>query len=160
MINCKNFTCKGQALSLTVYQCLSFTNFVVIQNLTIVIYFIISYILNDTVHISDPLCDIFKTFCLIVINYFILTELFFCGFGINRILPLKNSCTHLQADNRVLVMPRHTKKGLRYARSSGDETLLGHLWPTDYIHVHVKSQNETSTIFCLNIILNGNACFF
>ena len=24
----------------------------------------------------------------------------------NRILPLKNSCTHLQADNRVLVMPR------------------------------------------------------
>ena len=25
----------------------------------------------------------------------------------------------------------HTKKGFRYARSSGDETLLGHLWPTD-----------------------------
>ena len=28
--------------------------------------------------------------------------------------------------------PWHTKKGFRYARSSGDETLLGHLWPTDY----------------------------
>ena len=27
----------------------------------------------------------------------------------------------------------HTKKGFRYARSSGDETLLGHLWPTDYV---------------------------
>ena len=70
------------------------------------IYFIISYIVNDTVHISGPLCVIIKTFCLIVINYFILTELFFCGFARNRILPLKNSCTHLQADNRVLVMPR------------------------------------------------------
>ena len=31
----------------------------------------------------------------------------FGGFVINLfILPLKNSCTHLQADNRVLVMPR------------------------------------------------------
>ena len=70
------------------------------------IYFIISYLLNDTVRISGPFCVIFKTFCLIVINYFILTELIFCGFVINRILPLKNSCTHLQADNRVLVMPR------------------------------------------------------
>ena len=39
------------------------------------IYFIISYILNDTVHICGPFCVIFKTFCLIVINYFILTEL-------------------------------------------------------------------------------------
>ena len=27
--------------------------------------------------------------------------------------------------------PWHTKKDFRYARSSGDETLLGHLWPTD-----------------------------
>ena len=70
------------------------------------IYFIISYILNDIVHISGPFCVIFKTFCLIVINYFILTELFFCGFVINSILHLKNSCTHLQVDNRVLVMPR------------------------------------------------------
>ena len=25
------------------------------------------------------------------------------------------------------------KKVLRYVRSSGDETLLGHLWPTDYV---------------------------
>ena len=33
-------------------------------------------------------------------------EFVFCGFVIDRILPLKNSCTHLQADNRVLVMPR------------------------------------------------------
>ena len=70
------------------------------------IYFIINYILNDTVHISDPFCVIFKKFCLIVINYFILTELIFRGLGINRILPLKNLCTHLQADNPVLVMPR------------------------------------------------------
>ena len=51
------------------------------------IYFIISYILNDTVHIPGPFCVIFKTFCLIVINYFILTDFFFCGFVINRILP-------------------------------------------------------------------------
>ena len=33
-------------------------------------------------------------------------EFIFCGLVIKRILPLKNSCTHLQADNRVLVMPR------------------------------------------------------
>ena len=70
------------------------------------ISFIISNILNYTVHISGPFCVIFKTFYLIVINYFILTELLVCGFLINRILPLKNSCTHLQADNRVLVMLR------------------------------------------------------
>ena len=57
-------------------------------------------------HISGPLCVILKTFCLIVINYFILAELVFCGFVINRIVPLKNSCTHLQADNRVLIMLR------------------------------------------------------
>ena len=31
---------------------------------------------------------------------------FFRGFVINLILLLKNSCTHLQADNRILVMPR------------------------------------------------------
>ena len=46
-----------------------------------------------------------RFFFLIVINYFILTD-FFCGFVINRMLPLKNTCTHLQVDNRVLVMPR------------------------------------------------------
>ena len=44
------------------------------------IYFIISYILNDTVHISGSFCVIFKTFCLIVINYFILTEIIFLRF--------------------------------------------------------------------------------
>ena len=71
------------------------------------IYFIISYILNDTVHISGPICVIFKTFCLIVVNYLFTRNYFFCGFVIiNRILFIKNSCTHLQPDNRVLVMPR------------------------------------------------------
>ena len=45
---------------------------------------------------------------------------------------------HIPASRRrVLIMPRGPlgllKKGFRYARSSGDETLLGHLWPTDYI---------------------------
>ena len=95
-------------------------------------YFIISYILNDTVHISGPFCVIFKTFCFIVINYFILTELIFWRF-LNKsyFAPQK----HLQADNRVLGMPRGLldtlKKVFRYARSSGDGTLLGHLWPTD-----------------------------
>ena len=103
LINCKDFTCMGKALGLTVYrlQISLWSN-----NLTNVIYFIISYILNDTVHISGPFCVICKTCCFIVINNFILTNFFFCGFVINRILPLKNSCTHLQADNRVLVMPR------------------------------------------------------
>ena len=101
LINCKDFTCVEKALGLTVYrlQISLWSN-----NLTNVIYFIISYILNETVLISGPFCVIFKTFC---------NRLFYshginfgCGFVINPILPVKNSCTHLQADNRVLVMPR------------------------------------------------------
>ena len=35
-----------------------------------------------------------------------LRNTFYCGSVIIFILLLKNSCTHLQADNRVLVMPR------------------------------------------------------
>ena len=51
MINCKDFTFIGTALGLTVYrlQISLWSN-----NLTKVIYFIISYILNNTVHISGP----------------------------------------------------------------------------------------------------------
>ena len=65
--------------------------------LTNVIYFIISCILNDTVHISGTFYVSFKPCCLIVINYFILTDLFFCGIVINRILPLK---THTPASRQ------------------------------------------------------------
>ena len=57
LINCKYFTCMGKALGLTVYrlQISLWSN-----NLTNVIYFIISYILNDT-DISGPFCVIYKT---------------------------------------------------------------------------------------------------
>ena len=95
-------------------------------------------------HISGLFCVIFKTFCSISINLFFLTELCFCGFVINLILPLKNSCTHRQPGaSYAQRSPWHNKKGLRYARSSGDEILLGHLWPTDY--VNTLSKHETLT---------------
>ena len=70
------------------------------------IYFIISYILNDSVHISGPVCVIFKTFSLIVINYFILTGLIFLRSRNQSYFAPQKLCTHLQADNQVLVMPR------------------------------------------------------
>ena len=73
-----------------------------------VIYFIIGYILNDTVHISSPLCDIFKTFSLIVINYSILKELFFCGFVMNRIFPLQ----------KLMHTPASRQPGASYAQRS------------------------------------------
>ena len=40
---------------------------------------------------------------------------------------------------------RYTKKGFRYARSSGDETLLGQLWPTDCWGM-VTEQNYTTLV--------------
>ena len=100
------------------------------------IYFIKSYILNDTVHITGPFCVIFKTFCLIVINKFILTELIFLRFR-NKSYFAFQKLMHIPASRQPGASyaqrpPWHTKKGFRYVRSSGDETLLGHLWPTDY----------------------------
>ena len=94
LINCKDFTCIGKALGLAVHrlQISLWSN-----NLTNVIYIIISYILNDTVHISGPFCVIFKTFCLIVINYLFLRNYFFCSFVIINVFC--SSKTHADTCN-------------------------------------------------------------
>ena len=71
-------------------------------------YFIISYILNDTVHISGPFCVIFKTFCFIVINYFILTELIFWRF-LNK---------SYFAPQKLMHTPASRQPGASYAQRS------------------------------------------
>ena len=104
LINCKDFTWIGKALGLTAYhlQISLWSN-----SSANVIYFIISYILSNTVHISGPFCVIFQNVFFNCNKLFHSHGInFFCGPVINLIFPLKNSCTHLQADNRVLVMPR------------------------------------------------------
>ena len=129
----------GKSLGLTVYrlQISLWSN-----NLTNVIYFIISFILNDTVHISGPFCVIFKTFCLNVINNFFLTEFFFLRFS-NKLYFAPQKLMHTPASRQpgasyAQRSPWHTKKGFRYARLSGDETLHGHLWPTYFRHIIIN----------------------
>ena len=75
-------------------------------------------------------------FCLIIVNYFILTELI-CLRVRNKAYFAPQKLMHTPANRQpgacyAQRSPCHTKKGFRYARSSGDETLIGHLWPTDY----------------------------
>ena len=130
LINCKDFTYVGKALGLTVYRLLIFC-------CDPITYFIISYILNDTVHISGLFCVIFKTFCLIVINWFILTKLIFLR-SRNKSYFASQKLMHTPARRQpgasyAQRSPWHTKTGFRYARASGDKTLLGHLWPTDLV---------------------------
>ena len=75
------------------------------------IYFvklIISYILNDTVHISGPFCVILKTFCLAVINYFILMELIFWWF-LNK---------SYFAPQKLMHTPASRQPGASYAQRS------------------------------------------
>ena len=120
------------------------------------IYFIISYIVNDSVVISGPSCVIFKTFCIIVINNFILKELIFCVFLINRILPLKNSCTHLQADNRVLVMPRRPLDMLKnvlgmhahVVTKPSDQLIIGNQLGINYTIIVVDQALFWVQVFC------------
>ena len=113
----------------TRFDRLQFTNFSLwSNNLTNVIYQVIRYILNDTVHISGPFCVILKRF-FIVINFFLQFR--------NKHYFVSQKLMHTPASRQpgASYAPKshwHTKKGFRYARSSGDEALLGYLWPTDY----------------------------
>ena len=74
----------------------------------------------------------------------------FCGFVISRILPLKNSCTHLQADNRLPAMPRGPLDILKQVlgmhaqvvtepslATSGQLTIVGYYLYHDYTKVQV-----------------------
>ena len=136
MINCKDFTCIRKALGLTVYrlQISLWSN-----NLTNVIYFIIRYILNDTVLITGPFCVIFKTFCLNVINYFILKELIFLCFSNKSYF----------APQKLMHTPASRQPGASYTRKATRHTknVLG-------MPAHVVTKPSLATSGQLTIMHN------
>ena len=75
-------------------------------------------------------------------------ELFFLRFR-NKSYFAPQKLTHTPASRQpgasyTQRSPWHAKKGFRfYSRSSDDETLLDHLWPTDYTDVSMKTASDS-----------------
>ena len=151
-------------VSLTLFLCIYFTCIFIHMHSTrchvlytiefIIIILTAQYTVYHNKVVSCIFHITFKTFCLIIINYYILTELICLRFrNKSYFAPQKQpGASYAQRS------PGHAEKGFRYARSSGDETLLGHLWLTDYIDLYYgpyawASQNSLSKKMYINLYI-------